>query len=68
VGAILFGVAIWRDGRLPKWTGVVFAISVALLAVPLTFATELLGAILLLASAGVMRWRGGQEFLAAAGG
>ena len=68
VGAILFGVAISRDRRLPKWTGVVFAISVALLAVPITFATELLGAILLLAIASVMRWRGGQEFLAAAGG
>ena len=67
VGAILFGVAIRRDGRLPKWTGVVFAISVALLAVPITFATELLGAILLLASAGVMRWRGGQESLGSMG-
>ncbi len=67
-GAILFGVAIWRDGRLPKWTGVIFATSVALLAVPITFATELLGGILLLASAGVMRWRGEQEFLAAAEG
>jgi hypothetical protein len=68
MGAILFGVAIWRAGRLPKWTGVAFAISVALLAVPITFATELLGAILLLASAGVMRWRGGQEFPAAVEG
>jgi hypothetical protein len=68
IGPILFAVAIWRDGRLPKWTGVIFAISVALLAVPITFATELLGAILLLTSAGVMWWRGGQEFRATAGG
>ena len=67
VGAILFGVAIWRDGRLPKWTGVTFAISVALLAVPITFATELLGAILLLTSAGVMASKGWQEPKAVAG-
>jgi hypothetical protein len=56
IGPLLFAVAIWRDGRLPKWTGVIFALSVALMAVPLTFPTELLGAVLLLVSAGVM-WR-----------
>jgi hypothetical protein len=56
VGAILFGVAIWRDGRAPRWTGVIFALSVALLAVPIALATELLGAMLLLISASVMWW------------
>jgi len=60
VGAILFGIAIWRDGRSPRWTGVIFALSVALLAVPITFATELLGAMLLLISASVMWWNARQ--------
>jgi hypothetical protein len=60
VGAILFGVAIWRDGRPPRWTGVLFALSVALLAVPIALATELLGAILLLISASVMWWNARQ--------
>src|SRR5918994_2149188 len=27
IGPFLFAVAIWRDGRLPKWTGVIFALS-----------------------------------------
>jgi hypothetical protein len=56
IGPLLFAIAIWRDGRLPRWTGVIFALSVALMAVPLTFPTEMLGAVLLLVSAGVM-WR-----------
>jgi hypothetical protein len=25
VGTILFGVAIWRSGTLPKWAGVLYA-------------------------------------------
>ncbi|MGH2454737.1 MAG: hypothetical protein ACRDHD_00545 [Candidatus Limnocylindria bacterium] len=58
IGAFLFAVAIWRDGRLPRWTGVSFALSVALLAVPVTFGTELLGAVLLLIAAAVMWWKG----------
>lgn len=66
-GPILFAVAIWRDGRLPKWTGVSFALSIALLGVPVTFPTELLGAVLLLISTGVIAWKGWQESLAGAG-
>lgn len=61
VGAILFGIAIWRDGRSPRLTGVIFALSVALLAVPIAFATELLGAMLLLISASVMWWNARQR-------
>ena len=62
IGPILFAVAIWRDGRLPRWTGVLFALSIAGgLAFPITFVTELLGAVLLLISAGVMAWKGWQE-------
>jgi hypothetical protein len=67
LGPVLFAVAIWRDGRLPKWTGVILALSIALLAVPVTFPTELLGAVLLLISTGVIAWKGWQESLAGAG-
>jgi hypothetical protein len=67
VGPILFAVAIWRDGRLPKWTGVLFGLTGPLLAIPVTFATESLGAVLLLISTSVMAWRGWQESAAATG-
>lgn len=57
IGVILFAIAIWRHGRLPKWTGVVYALSFPLLAFPVTFTTELLGAVLLLISTGVIAWK-----------
>lgn len=34
-GFILFGVAIWRSGTLPRWAGVLLSISGLILAVPL---------------------------------
>jgi hypothetical protein len=61
IGAILFAVAIWRDGRLPKWTSVLFALSFALVVFPVTLPTELLGNVLLVISAGLMVSRGWQE-------
>jgi hypothetical protein len=61
IGLILFAIAIWRHGRLPKWTGVVLTLSLPLLAFPVTFTTELLGAVLLLISAGVIAWKVWQE-------
>lgn len=67
IGPILFAVAIWRDGRLPKWTGVLCALSFALLAFPVALASELLGAVLLLISAGVMARKGWQESARGAG-
>lgn len=67
VGPILFAVAIWRDGRLPKWTGVLFGLTGPLLAIPVTFATESLGSLLLLISTSVMAWRGWQESAVATG-
>jgi hypothetical protein len=66
IGVILFAIAIWRHGRLPKWTGVLFALSLPLLVVPVTFTTELLGAVILLISAGVMAWKGWQDSVAGA--
>ena len=66
IGPLLFAVAIWRDGRLPRWTGPVFALSFLLL-IPLTFPTEFLGVVLFFASAGTMAWKGWQHSAARTG-
>jgi hypothetical protein len=66
VGFILFVIAMWCDGRLPKWTIVVFTLSLPLLAIAVTFLTELLGGILLLISTAVIAWTGWQESAVAA--
>ena len=51
---------------MPRWTGVVFALRIAGgLAFPVTVATELLGAVLLLISAGVMACHRLPDFVAA---
>jgi hypothetical protein len=34
-GSILFGIEIWRSGALPKWAGVLYAVSGLLLSFPL---------------------------------
>jgi hypothetical protein len=39
VGAVLAAVAVWRSGRLPRWSGTPFAIAFALL-IPQFFAGE----------------------------
>ena len=66
VGFVLFVIAMWRDGRLSKWTVTLFALSLPFLAVAVTFPTELVGAILWLISTAVIAWRGWQEPLIAA--
>ena len=66
-GTILFGIAIWKDPRLPRWTGVVYVLSPLGLAIPTTTATERLGAVLLLISSSVIAWKGWQESRAGAG-
>ena len=67
IGWILFTVALWRDGRLPKWTVVLFFLALLLLVTPVTVATEFLGGLLLLISATVMARKGWQESVARAG-
>jgi hypothetical protein len=53
VGFILFSVAIWRSEALPKWAGVVLAISGLLLALPFPLpAAEVLGSVLLIIAGG----------------
>ena len=61
IGMPLLVIAIWKDGRLPKWTGIAFLLGFLLAAAAVTFATELLGAALLLISTGMMAWKGWQE-------
>jgi hypothetical protein len=60
-GTILFGIAIWKHPRLPKWTGVLYGLSAFGLAIPTTTATEGLGAVLLLISSSVIAWKVWQE-------
>lgn len=48
--AILFGIAIWRSGTLPKWAGVLYAIHGPLIAGPLPTIVALIGSAVLLLS------------------
>jgi hypothetical protein len=52
LGSILFGIAIWRSSSLPKWAGVLYALTTPLLAFAPAFSytLELLGGLLLLVS------------------
>jgi len=53
IGFVLFGLAIWRSETLPKWAGVLLAISGLILAVPTYLpALNLLGIILLIIAGG----------------
>ena len=67
IGVFLFAIAIWRDGRLPKWTAVLFVLGVLLQPFAAIFIIELLGLVLALISTGMMAWKGWQESAAAAG-
>jgi len=61
IGLILFAIAIWRDGRLSKWTVILFVLSLPLLAFAVTFITEFLGAVLFLISTSLIAWKGWHE-------
>lgn len=52
LGSILLGIAIWRSGTLPRWTGVLFALHTPLLAFapPFSYPLEFLGGVALLLS------------------
>jgi hypothetical protein len=47
LGAVAFGVAIWRSGTLPRWSGVLFALGFVLLVVSVPILTQLGGIVLL---------------------
>lgn len=61
VGWILFTVALWRDGRLPKWTVVLFLLALLFIVIPVTNATEFLGWVLLLISASMIAQKGWRD-------
>jgi len=61
IGVILFAIAIWRDGRLPRWTAVLLLLGVLLQPFAANFTLELLGLVLVLLSTGVIAWKGWQE-------
>jgi len=67
LGVFLFAIAIWRDGRLPKWTAVFLVLGVLLQPFAAIFTLELLGLVLLLISTGMMAWKGWQESAVIAG-
>lgn len=62
VGSILFAVALWRHGAIPKWVVIAYALQAPLLSVValFSFAAELLGAVLLVVSSGWIARRAGQ--------
>lgn len=52
IGSILFGLAVWRSGMLPRWSAVPYALQAPLLPFDPLFAATLLGAGLLLIGGG----------------
>lgn len=51
-GFILFGVAIWRSGVLPRWAGVLIAVHAPLITGPVPLVGSVAGALLALAGGG----------------
>ncbi len=55
VGTILFGIGIWRSGTLPRWAGVLYAVSGLFFAFPLPIhILRVVGAVVLVISGGVI--------------
>ena len=58
VGALLFAVAIWRSGTLPKWAAVLFFLHAVGIgpAAEFSYAVEYTGALMLFVSATAIAW------------
>ncbi len=57
VGTILFGVAIWRSGTLPKWAGVLYAPTGLLIAAGVQIGwAQTLGSTVLVVAGGWIAW------------
>jgi hypothetical protein len=57
VGAILFGVAIWRSGTLPRWAGALYAPTGFLIALGVQIgAAQTVGSALMVAAGGWIAW------------
>jgi len=67
MGLLLFATAIWRDGRLPKWTAVLLVLAFLLQLPPDIVAIELLGLVFLTISTGMIAWIGWQESVTGTG-
>jgi len=67
-GSLFFGIAIWRSGALPKWTGLFFILQGPMIQfVPLvSYAGEILGAVLLAVSCVWIAYAGSRSLAAAA--
>ena len=52
VGFVLFGVAVWRSGALPRWAGVLVAVHAPLVSGPFTVVGSFVGAVLALVGGG----------------
>lgn len=68
VSSILFGIAIWRSGTLPKWSAIPLVVQALLLSFPVSFATELLGAILITFATGWIAWHAWKQMHEAGSG
>jgi hypothetical protein len=53
-GFILFGVAVWRSGVLPRWAGVLMAAHAPLVSGPFSIVGSVVGALLALVGGGWM--------------
>ena len=51
-GFLLFGIAVWRSGILPRWTGVLIAVHAPLITGPFSVAGAVTGALLALVGGG----------------
>ena len=51
-GFILFGVAIWRSGALPKWAGVLIAAHAPLISGPFSIVGSVVGILLAVVGGG----------------
>jgi hypothetical protein len=60
VGSLLFGIAIWRSGTLPRWAGLLFFLQAPLIQfVPLiSYAGEIVGALMLAVANVWIAWVG----------
>ena len=51
-GFVLFGVAVWRSGKLPGWAGILMAVHAPLISGPFLFIGSVAGALLAFAGGG----------------
>ncbi len=58
---LLLSISIWRSATLPRWAAIAFALHIVLLSFPVTYITEMLGALLLFVAGTGIAWRVWQQ-------